>query len=358
MAKRKPARRRTRSVPRPPKGARMVRTSERTSFNTCRFAWDLNYRQRLKPIEEAPALKFGTWVHKALELRYPPGVKRGPHPADSFQTIYEDAVDEIEREWGMNIRNADGDWEGMLELGVDMLEGFVEEYGDDEEWEIIAPEMTFQVPVKHPERDQILFWYVGTMDDVRRNRSTGAIRINDYKTTSNDPVKDGQGKTVLDEQATAYWTWGVEWLIDTGVLLPRELQNLDGMLYTFLRKAKKDPRITNDQGQCLNQDGSISKKQPLPRFHRELVYRTDVDRERARKRAYEEFREMVLVEKGLLEPRKTPDTGSMGHCNWCGFRDMCELHEAGADWEGVRDVAMKNWDPYDAHEIEEEGKGR
>lgn len=363
-----PKRARRKSAGRKRKPQRLIRTSERSGFKTCRWLWDRAYNDRLKVIQESPALRFGSLIHEALELRYPPGKKRGPKPAPTFAKIFDKDLKEAEESWGMR---ADDEWTDARDLGIDMLENFVDVYGRDEDWEVIASEMTFKTPVygsrdpdsglwlpaeKGDDGAKLLFHYVGTMDGVWRNRMDGGIRIIDWKTTRNDPIREGQGKGVLDEQATAYWTWGVDYLIAKGIIKPRQVEHLDGMLYTFLRKAKRDPRPTNAQGQYLNKDGSVSKNQPPDYFHREIVYRSQADRDAARARAIQEFVNMERIKQGDDVAYKTPSTGAMGHCNWCGYRDICELHETGADWESLRDATMTEWDPYAAHEIEEEGK--
>lgn len=350
----------------------LVRTSERSNWKRCRWLWDQNYNHRLKPIQESPALRFGTLIHEALELRYPPGKRRGPHPARTFEEIYERNLKEAEAEWGTF---ADDEWVNALDLGVYMLDGYIDKYGKDEEWEVIASEMTFQVPVSVPdylheqnallqelsERQLItpeqffgkepLFWYVGTMDGVWKNRQDGGVRVTDYKTTKNDAEKEGKGKLKLDEQGTAYWTWGCDWLINEKILKPRGVEALDGMLYTFMRKAKRDDREQDAEGYYLNKNGERSSKQPSPRFHRELIYRSESERDKARARVVAEVLEMMAARAGILDAYKNPETGANGHCGWCPQRDVCELHEAGADWEELRDLTMVEWDPYDAHEI-------
>lgn len=353
--------------------APMLRTSERTNFKRCLWLWNENYNERRKPIDERPALRFGTLIHAALEARYPKGIKRGPKPAETFEKLYLADQKKQEAKWGMRV---DDEWEEALGLGIAMLEHFIEEYGRDEEWEVIASEMTFKTPVYTPPNPgaeggylladgtpvtnkKVLFYYVGTIDNVLRSRMDQSVFLNDWKTTINDPVKEGQGKGVLDEQATAYWTWGADALIRDKILKPRDVQNLAGMLYTFLRKAKKDPRPQDDKtGARLNQDGSISKKQPPPYFHRELVYRSEHEREEARQRAVSEFVEMEMRRAGALPIYKTPETGQMGHCGYCPVRDYCEIQEQGGDWKELRGLTTQEWDPYAAHEIKEEGKMR
>lgn len=351
----------------------LVRTSERTTFKRCRFQWEQTYVAGLTPIREAPALRFGTLVHKALEMRYPPGIKRGPKPAETFEKLFAKERKDTEVKWKMKV---DGEWDDMLEIGIDMLEMFVEKYGRDEDWKVIQSEMTFQVPVYLPADfnakllvpvahllskgqalgNQPLFHYVGTMDGVWENRMDGGVRVIDWKTCAKDAEKEAQGKGLLDEQTTAYWTWGVDWLVQQKILKPRQQQALDGMVFTFLRKGRRDTRPTNAQGLCLNQDGSVSKKQPPPFFHREQVYRSEIEQNNARTRAVQEFVEMLEGRHGLLALYKTPETGSMGHCGFCPVKDTCEIHEAGGDWKLMRDSSMEKWDGYSAHEIEEEGK--
>lgn len=348
-----------------------LRTSERSTFKRCRWQWDRNYNDRVRPLREAPALRFGTLIHKALEERYPPGIKRGPKPAQTFEKLYEADVKDAWDNWGFRA-DEDEEWHNAGELGVDMLEHFIEVYGRDEDWKVLGSEVTFKVPIYGmvvPEQDAIvpampgdrgaklLFHYVGTMDGVWQSRMDEGIRIVDWKTTKNDPTR--LQHLILDEQATAYWTWGVDHLIAKKIIKPRQVEALDGMLYTFMRKAKRDARPRNAQGHYLNKDGSISKSQPPPYFHRELVYREEASREVARARVIEEWMEMTNF-KHLPEERrltiKTPGSGPMSHCNFCPFRDACELHEAGADWRDLMEVTMVSWNPYAAHEIAEEGK--
>lgn len=360
---------------RTPQPDRLVRTSERLTFNRCRFAWDFDYRQRLKPEQEKAALRFGTLIHAALEDRYPKGIKRGPHPARAFEKHYKADLKHAEETW-RNFDAEDEVWVDALELGIDMLEGYVEAYGRDEEWRVIASEMTFKVPVYITDEDvarnsvmihallegghispgqvagtEPLFYYVGTMDGVWQNRMDDRIQIIDYKTTSKDAKKEAENKTVLDEQGTAYWTWGCDYLIEKKILKPRQLESLDGMLYVFLKKSKRDTRPVNSIGQSLNKDGTISKQQPAPRLCRHIIYRGEDDREKARSRAVDGVIQMMMAENGLAPAYKEPDTSSNGHCSWCSYRDVCELHEAGADWETMRDATLVEWDPYDAHEV-------
>ena len=69
-------------------------------------------------------------------------------------------------------------------------------------------------------------------------------------------------------------------------------------------------------------DGSISKKQPAPLFHREIVYRDAIDQRNLRSRVRSEWFEMELVRQGKLPVYKNP---SQMNCPGCGFFSICQL---------------------------------
>jgi hypothetical protein len=314
-------------------------------------AWQWAYLERLKPIQEAPHLSFGNLIHQALEKRYPPGIKRGPHPAKTFEQLYEKFTKES---YKLGFRDEEGEWQEAGELGVDMMENYVDHFGKDEEWKVLASEMTFQVPVFDPETDEYVFTYVGTLDGLWENRMDGGIRVNDYKTCKGDPEQEIRniGYTgSLGLQPGAYWTFGVEALILEGILTPKLYKALDGMVFTYLRKGKRDSRPQNDSGQYLNQDGSVSKRQPPPLIHREVTYRSEQERERYRRRAIRQVRRMINLENGPPEDRQKHPHWMI--CRMCAFKDACELHELGSSWEDFLNGSTKEWDPYSAHEIHE-----
>ena len=108
MAVKSARRRRARKViPAPP----LLRTSERSSLKTCEAQWHWGYVDRIKPRREAPALEFGTLVHRALELYYRQGKKRGPHPTRTFKRVYDRHYKEI-YEAGYR-EDETGDWVNM-----------------------------------------------------------------------------------------------------------------------------------------------------------------------------------------------------------------------------------------------------
>lgn len=362
----------------------MIRTSERSTFKSCRLKWQWSYVDHLKPKRARSALLLGSLVHESLEAWYKPGKRRGVHPAKTFDKLWlahlESGGDEIM--WDSETGATLGD------LGHEMLKNYVLEYGKDDHLEVIAPEMTFQVDVHHPKSGRYLFTYVGTIDGVVRDLRTGLIGLLEHKTGAGlDPF----GAPIhLDEQNGAYWTFSPYFLQEQGIL--EEGQWPDFMLYNRLRKAFADTRPKNDDGHSLNAPskaalvqlcvdneieargtipeltkrllsagvskrsiellGEPSKTQPPPLFKRETVERGPGNRRVIMARAIDEARDMDLARRGKIGIYKNPDK----HCGYCEYREMCEVHELGDDWEALRENMFTTWEPYADHEIEMEGQ--
>lgn len=318
----------------------MIRTSERTSFKRCRMQWRWGYLDKLNANTPNRHLRFGLLVHEAFAVWYKPGIKRGRLPVKTFIKLLE--ADEAQH--GPLMMK---DWEAdkalsAYDLGVAMLESYVDLYGKDERYEIIRPEMPFALDV-HDDHGKYLFTYVGTMDAVVRDLVTGRIGLMEHKTGAKLSIP---APLALDEQAGSYWAYAPDFLRAEGVMDADE--EMDFILYNFLKKSMPDTRPVNEDGHSLNKDGSVSKLQPAPRFRRELVYRSDADRANLMKRVRQEAREIRKAREGKLPLYKNPGE----HCNWCQFRDMCEVHESGSDWRAMRRALFTEWKPYEVHDAE------
>lgn len=319
----------------------MIRTSERTCFKRCRMQWKWGYLERLDSMAPSRHLRLGTLVHEALAKFYKPGVKRGPRPAGVFAKMV-DA--DVEKYGPMIFKDAD-DPDKRLDgktLGLAMLEGYYEEYGKDERYEIIRPEMKFQLDV-HDANGRYLFTYVGTMDAVIRDLVSGRIGLFEHKTGARMMIPT---PFALDEQAGSYWAFAPDFLRSLGIL--DEDENVDFVLYNFLRKALPDERPRDKDGYALNQNGTISKRQPAPRYRREEVYKSDAARRNLMIRIKKEAADIRKAREGKLRIYKNP----ADHCNWCEFKDMCEVHEEGSDWRSIKQAMFSQWDPYEAHDTE------
>ena len=340
-------------LPRRLDGLPMLRTSERGTFKRCRWKWWQEFEEKLKPQAAVPPLRFGSLIHMALADYYKKGVKRGPHPARSFAKYYEAEI-KAQGEFGFRVDDLEADevWAEAGELGEDMLNHYVEQYGADDEWEVVVTEQPFQQLVYRgvgKEPAEPWFWYVGTIDLICRNRITKKLHIWDHKTAKSISVQ----YLSLDSQATGYWTYGLDWIYQQGLLKPD--QRPAGMIYNHLRKAFRDERPKDADGFSLNKDGSVSKKQPAPFFSRTPIYRDWNEREMARLQVLAEFDDIQSIRAvGAIEGDPPPiayKNQGMFTCPGCWAFDMCELHEIGGDWKEMRNLMTKKWDPYEAHQV-------
>lgn len=328
----------------------LLRTSERSTLKTCEWRWDLEYNQLRKPLVSQPALRFGSLVHKAMAGYYVIGKKRGVHPARGFEKAYDEEQAYVQEKFGARVKDLNGDekWVEARKLGVAMMENYVDEYGADRDWEVLATEQPFQVVVLHPKTGEPWFVYVGVMDGIWRKISDRTLWIPDHKSTAS--LGDNKLNYLqMDDQAGSYWSFGVDWMIKAAFL--KKHSELSGMLYNFLRKALPDERASKYVGGkrlYLNLDGSISKKQPSPYFHRELIFRDEYDREQTRRRAMIDFTRIGHFRAGRLDISKTPGQFT---CPSCWARDACELHETGADYVSFIEETTRPWNPYEEHEV-------
>lgn len=321
-----------------------ISTSERLAWRRCRWLWHESYVERLKPNVSAPALRFGSLIHKALELYYIPGVKRGADPVETFQKAYEEELKEAVK---MGFYDEDDEWSEAGHLGVSMLENYLATYGKDEQFKVICSEQRFEEPIVN-DHGEIIAVYVGVLDGVWQNRSTGRLRMVDHKTAK--AIKTDY--LALDDQSGAYWTFGTRFLKRHKILKPGD--ELEFIWFNFLRKAALDTRPRNASGQYLNQNGTVSQKQPAPYFLRHPSMRDRADMVNQELRVKQELSEMWRARTNTVKTYKNP---GMFTCPGCPVKSYCELHETGADWQEFRSMMFTprgKWEPIEAFDWEKE----
>jgi hypothetical protein len=326
-----------------PLSVSIIRTSERRTKKRCEWRWYQEWVEGWTP-KGRPALPlwFGTGVHEALAQWYQPGTKRGVHPADAF-------LDWVKNEQAFirvnNMGTLEADEDEFVDarlLGEKMLEGYVDKYGEDESWDIIATETSFQVDIPYPGDKALLAIYAGTFDGVYRDLMDDKIWLLEHKTA----------KAIntlflpLDEQAGSYWALASKILQSRGVL--RKGDTIKGIMYNFLRKAMPDERPQNAEGKYLNKNGSVSKQQPAPLFLREEVGRDRRERAMQLRRIQIEALDMEAAKQA--EPDRLKKTPTRD-CPWdCALWEMCLLHEKGTDsWKEFREAMFVQRDPYADH---------
>lgn len=349
----------------------MLRTTERSTYRGCRQQWVWHYLQRWETTRKRPALDFGTLAHEALAAFYQPGRKRGPHPAETFGKLWDNSP--ISDQY-----DDDGERLESRDLGIAMMEGYVDLYGTKEPIEIIAPEMTFQIDI-HDEKGRYLCTFVGSFDAVFRDLDTGHLGMLEHKTGKR--IEQVSVNSKYGEQGISYAWASMVWLRHHGLLQPTEV--LRQVRFNWLRKAMPDTRPENEQGLKLNlpskdilvaqcdlqglnskgtkdvliqrledegidtdQLGDVSSKQPAPLYARQDLVFGEMELANWLKRIRAEAWEMKQVRLGRIPVYKNPGES----CKFCAFTDVCEIHEMGGDWEDVLRLEFTKWSPYEDHE--------
>ena len=333
----------------------LLRTSERKDFRRCPWLWEQSWIHGLRPRREPTWAVFGTAWHKAMEVRYPPGIRRGSL-TDTIDAFL-DALDDSIRKIGVDLEDVydpdeeDGIAEGATkaevellladELGEIMLRAYARHWGKDPDWEVIHTEQPFQIDVHNPATGNLLVVYAGTWDMLVRHRRTGKLWLVDHKTAK---VLPNPQYLELDDQAGSYLWVAKEVLVHKGILTKRD--SIEGIVFSYAKKAPPDPRPRDAAGRTLNKDGSVSKRQPGPRFLRHTTYRPPEMQVAQAERVMQEAQIMSQMRRGDLPIYKNPTHD----CPRCPLFDLCQLHEQRAPgWKDYRDELFVVKDVYADH---------
>lgn len=313
----------------------IVTTSARSCFRRCPQRWYWQYVMGLAPKRQtADALWFGIGVHIALAKWYGKGQRRGPHPADTFDEWAGDEIRHIRL--ARDFEYDEPKYEDAHELGISMLEGYIEKYGRDERWGIISIETPFSVKVVYQGKAIAIF--KSTWDGVFIDRHTGLVYLVEHKTAT----QIATAYLALDDQGGIYWAVASKVLEARGVL--KDGQQIAGIQYNFLRKAMPDDRPENEEGLKINKDMTVSKRQPSPLFVRpEPVERGPAERRIQMERLAAEVAVMEGMKAGTIPVYKNTNRD----CTYCPFFDMCQLHERGGElWKEVARHDFVKADPF------------
>src|SRR5262252_281897 len=315
----------------------IVRTSERSALKRCPQRWWWSWRNGLEPNQIDTKLWMGAGLHLGLAKWYLPGLERGPHPSLTWFKFVQSEEAYIRNKSGLI---NEPEWIDARDLGIAMFDAYVEHYGNDENWFVIATEMPFQATIKVNGTTII---YTGTFDGVYRDVRTGKLLLMEHKSANQLP---NMGYLELDDQAGSYFLFAEIVLKHKGIMKPDE--HLDGIMYNFLRKGLPDLRPKDEQGRALNKNGTVSKQQPKPLFVRHIVWRSQTQRIKMRQNIINEVQLMLAYRNRTLRLTKTPTKD----CSWdCAFFQMCQLHESMDDWELFRDAMFHKRDPYADHRL-------
>lgn len=378
----------------------LLRNSERHSFKTCPFQWQLGWQRGLKPaMARTDARWFGTMIHLALAEYYTPpggrsGFARGADPLETWEKLTADAYAYVSS--GAYFDDSkEAEFYDAAKLGQAMLSGYMKKWKDDDRWEVLMPESRFKTMIPFT-RDQIArrkdfldgkiaFKYItelaGTFDMPIRDYSfpEPTIMVVDHKTTNK---KENVKYLVKDDQAGTYISVSTAVLRANGLIGEKEY--VKGAIFNYLRKAfPKDDETRDEQGRVRNKPkkehyveafaaidyhvpprtslaemekiaaalpgfkvyGDISKNQGVDLFWRIPVMRSKASRLRQIRRIAEDAELIGLAKQGEIPILKNPGD----HCNWCDFNDLCDLDENGDDTEGFIEALYTQVDMYADH---------
>lgn len=263
----------------------------------CRLNWYWSYHEGYKPIKSSPALELGIGIHEALDKYY----SEGADLVAFFEEWSDNRIRELAAVW-------DDDNDDLLEnkeLGMAMLQGYVEEYDGKDNFDVIATEKTLMSRIPVPGRDTLSKCYlVARLDGLVRDHETGKLFSLEHKTFS----RFNPGHMEVDHQFTAQ-----VWL---GQNLANEMgmdEEVVGVIYNGLRKQKPSPRVR------------------LPLFERHKLYRTEQQINVMLHRAYWQYRE--FNKPGIpIYPQPNPI-----RCGMCEFQNVCAEYQRGGDFQFLLD---------------------
>lgn len=324
----------------------LLRTSERNDFKRCIWLWQQSWERGLTPRREPTWAWFGTAIHAGLEARYPTGRKRGK-VGDMIDAYLASCNDEVRRIYTKDAPDEE-EVHDATELGKEMLLGYVEKFGNDQTWEVIHSEQSFQIDVPSPDGDTLVV-YAGTWDLLVWDLHSKEYWLVDHKTRKSFP--SNWEFYSINEQAGSYLWVAPEVLKHLGIFKGDEV--IEGIIFNCLRKAGKTAKQkagqVDAQGRVLNNDGSVSKVQPAPRYHREAIHRSIEERVKQAERVQAEALHMQAVRNGSLPAYKTPTED----CIRCKMFEYCAIDEwSQEEGEAYARQMLVNRDPYRSHREE------
>lgn len=323
----------------------VIRSSERIDFKRCPKKWYWKWRKGLTPKAKTfGALELGTWMHTALADWYQEGTKRNGQLVDWFSATATHAISAavVQNAPDYVVEKA----EELAVLGENMATAYQRHYQNDKKIYVLGAEIPLEF----------------TMAKALINGSWEPIAVHKLKpdlvfADENRDVWLMEHKTakqvmtehlVIDDQARPYGAMAERSLRKLGVISKR--QQFRGILYNFLRKALPDERPQNSQGKYLNQDGSVSKRQPSPFFLRKPVAMTRQAKIITLQRVSEEAKVITLRTLELrtkeLSPDQLPKTPHKSCPKTCQYFTMCVAEEEGTNIKDMERLMFVRQDPY------------
>jgi len=388
-----------------------IHTSDIANFKRCRRYWDwssptrTNLRHRVDIYGINMPLWFGTGIHYALEKMYDPMLRRDP--VEVFKTWYhyqwEGGI--VGEEW-LNLTydihprltkiqntNEGQQWEiaGLrdllpdpveeefqehLQLGIGMLEYYKEWSAKHDDFEVVAVESTYSVPLGFESIDRredspnygkkLEVHARGKRDKILWYPERERFGINDYKTIGRFD-EDYFLKFEKDEQVTNY-LWATKSEAEV-YGLPWYAGQVDRVVITGLRKNYPKPPTLTSKGfpsidrqkegttaelfmQCIKDNGlelMYEDDEKAQAYYNYLVAHADdnfVIRHTELRNEYEieaagKHLRMIAAEMLDENLKVYPNPTGSSSCLKCAFRVPCIAADDGSDWQGILEDAYE-----------------
>lgn len=318
----------------------VIRQSERVDFKRCMKKWFWRWRMGLVPKrQEYGALLLGTWMHTALEWRY-----TKPEKGSLFHWFDLASLNGLNEARAANIPDFElQKAQDLRDLGLGMAHGYDRKYGDDNDIRPIGAEIPLEYDIVDTD-GSVLARHRLKPDLLYRNPQN-EIWLLENKTAKQIALEH----LPIDDQARGYAAMSEKALRDAGYL--RRNEHVKGVMYNFLRKIMPDERPTNEKGQALNKNGSVSKTQRVPEFVRHPVVLGVPAKRQALQHIHREAIFITGLTRDLRNRRTAPeDLMKTPHKNCpklCEFFTMCVVEEQGGDIREMQRSMYVRRNPYE-----------
>lgn len=252
---------------------RDVSWSELDTYRQCPHKHSLGWRKRWEPRKLSPALAKGDTFHKIIEVHYK-ALQSGAGLNDAWNII------------APMLHDKEGNQSEIQELVAWMYAGYLDCYGVDQPWRIIAVEHEAQIWLPTPRGTRSRFRFNMKIDLIVQMGKR--LWLVDHKTGKDLPKEK---ELALADQFGLY-VWGL-----------RQLgKPVHGVIYNGIRTQRNIKPMGNEE-----------------RFSRTLLYRTDQELNAIAVEAYRDFRMAYGMHEDDAPRHPNPDT-----CKWrCPFTEPC-----------------------------------
>jgi hypothetical protein len=283
------------------------------------------------------ALELGTWVHDAFAHWY---ADKSQALDKYFNDAYSYAARMAQQAGAPDFELEKAD--ELAALGEAMMIAYQKHYGDDPGVNVIAAEVPLEFEITD-DNGKLVAVHKLKPDLIYAN-DADEVWLMEHKTAAQIRT----GHLVIDDQARPYVSMAELAMRNAGLL--SRGQQFKGVMYNFARKALPDERPTNEKGQALNQNGTVSKRQPSPTFLRFPVTLTNKAKRIALLRLRDEAHEITvmaeLLRTGQADPARLGKTPHSSCEKLCPFFAMCVVEEQGGRHEDMRRNLYVRQNPY------------